>query len=137
MKLCQIDGQRECIGGLELPVKVGTVIVAKGVVSKLVSKAQGHLSVLQHVVKGQVLNQVLGSVDLLVAVLKGRFDDESRRIASLGSRGVVGAGVAALGLDPRNVTVLFWSADIHFHHIKFSLTPSTTVFMKLVRPGWT
>lgn len=74
---------------------------------KLVDKTDGHASVLEHVVKGQVLDGVVAGVDMRVRVLESRLDDKGRWVAGLGGGGVVGAGVAALGLDPRDVTVLY------------------------------
>lgn len=74
--------------------------------SQLVHKTQRHASVLKHVVKGQMLDGVLGAVDVGVRILKGRLDDKGRGVAGLGGRGVVRAGVAALGLDPRDMAVL-------------------------------
>ena len=61
---------------------------------------------LEHVVKGQVLDAVIGAVDVRVGVLECGLDNESRGVASLGSGSVIGAGVTALGLDPRNIAVL-------------------------------
>jgi hypothetical protein len=62
--------------------------------------------VLEHVVEAQILDLVLGGVDLLIRVLKLRFDDESRGITESAGRGVVGAGVTALGLDVGDIAVL-------------------------------
>lgn len=56
---------------------------------KLVSEAKGHLRVLQHMVKAEVLDQVVRRVDLLIRVFKFRFDDESRGIAVSAGRRVV------------------------------------------------
>jgi len=60
---------------------------------------------LQHVIERQILNLILGGVDLLIAVLEVTLDDESARIASLGSAGMVAAGVAALGKHEGDVAV--------------------------------
>lgn len=57
-------------------------------------------------VKGQVLDVVVGGVDMGVRVLESRLDDKGRGVAGLGGGGVVGAGVAALGLDPGDGAVL-------------------------------
>lgn len=75
-------------------------------VGKLVHQAQGHLGVLKHVVKRQVLDEIVGAVDVLVRVLKGRLDDKRRGVAGLGGRRVVRASIAALGLDPGDAAVL-------------------------------
>lgn len=61
---------------------------------------------LQHVVEREVLDLVVGAVDVLVRVAEGGLDYEGRRVAGLGGRGVVRARVAALGLDPGDVAVL-------------------------------
>jgi hypothetical protein len=74
--------------------------------AQLVGKSQGHAGVLQHVVEGQVLNHILRGVDVVVRVLKGGLDDEGGGVAGLGGRGVVRAGVAALGLDVGDGAVL-------------------------------
>lgn len=73
---------------------------------QLVTEGQRHARVLQHVVERQVLDQVLGRVDVVVRVLERRLDDKRRRVPGLGRRRVVGAGIAALGLDVGDVTVL-------------------------------
>ena len=77
--------------------------VGKG---QLVSKGQSHARVLEHVVKGKILDQILGAVDVVVGVLERGLDYECRWVASLGGRGVVRAGVAALGLDEGDIAVL-------------------------------
>ena len=60
---------------------------------------------LQHVIKVQVLDLILGCVDLVVAVLEVTLNDEGTGVASLASTGVIRACVAALGQDVRNVAV--------------------------------
>lgn len=75
-------------------------------VRELVHQAQGHLGVLEHVVKRQILDQVVSTVDVLVRVFKCRLNNKGRRVTGLGRRGVVGASIAALGLDPGNAAVL-------------------------------
>ncbi len=64
---------------------------------------------LEHVVEGQVLDLVVGGVNVVVRVLKGRLDHESRGIACLGGRGVVGAGITAFSFNIGNVTILYAS----------------------------
>ena len=61
---------------------------------------------LKHMIKAQVLNLVFGRVDLVVRILEVRLDDKSRRITSLRSTGMVGAGVATFGKNIRNVAIL-------------------------------
>ena len=75
-------------------------------VCKLVHQAQGHLGMLKHVVKRQILDQVVSTVNVLVRVLKCRLNNKGRWVPGLGGRGVVRASVAALGLDPGNAAVL-------------------------------
>jgi hypothetical protein len=72
---------------------------------KLVRQAKCQLRMLQHVVEAEVLNLVLGGVDLIVAVLEVRLDNERRGVSGLGSAGVVGAGVATLGQNVRDIAV--------------------------------
>ena len=50
---------------------------------KLINKTQRQTSVLQHVREAQVLELVLGGVDLLVGVLEVGLDDKGRGIARL------------------------------------------------------
>ena len=45
-------------------------------------------------------------MNVVVGVLKGRLDDKGGRVTSLGSGSVVRAGIAALGLDVRDIAVL-------------------------------
>jgi hypothetical protein len=64
---------------------------------------------LDHVVETQMLNHIFGGVDLLVRVLELGFNHKRRGIAVSAGRGVVGAGVAAFGLDIGDVAVLYKS----------------------------
>lgn len=73
---------------------------------KFQGQGERHLSVLNHVVEAEVFDQVLCGVDVVVAVIEGAFNDESAGVATFGCRGVVGAGIATLRLDVRNVAVL-------------------------------
>lgn len=92
---------------LELADRVAVALQGLEVrVAELVDEGQGHLGVLEHVVEGEVLDQVVGAVDALVRVAEGGLDHEGGRVAGLGGRGVIRAGVAALGLDPGDVAVL-------------------------------
>ena len=61
---------------------------------------------LQHVIETEILNLIFCAVDLLVGVLEFRLNDKGRRIAVPARRCMVRAGVAALGLNEGNVTVL-------------------------------
>jgi hypothetical protein len=72
---------------------------------KLIRQAECQLRMLQHVVEAEVLNLVLGCVDLVVAVLEVRLNDEGRGVSSLGSAGVVGTSIAALGKNVWDVAV--------------------------------
>ena len=81
-------------------------LAIKVIEAQFVNKTKGHLGMLEHVVKGQVLDAVVGTVDVRVGVFECGLDNKSRGVASLGSGSVVGAGVTALGLDPRNIAVL-------------------------------
>lgn len=70
------------------------------------SKSKSHASMLKHVVERQVLDVVVGGVDVVVAVLESRLDDKCGWIAGLGGRCVVRAGVSTLGLDEGDIAVL-------------------------------
>ena len=74
--------------------------------AKLINQTKSHPSMLEHVIKGKVLDAIIRGVDVVVGVFKGRFDDKCRGIASLGGGGVVGAGVPTLRLDPGDAAVL-------------------------------
>ena len=77
-------------------------------VAKFVGQSKCHAGVLKHVIERKVFDAVVGSVNMGVGVLESSLDNESRRVSSLGGRGVIGAGVAALSFNPRNVAVLFF-----------------------------
>lgn len=76
------------------------------VLAKLNDRAKRHVGVLEHVVKGQVLDGVVSGVYLWVRILKGGLENKGRGISSLGRGSVIRAGVAALGLDPGDFAVL-------------------------------
>lgn len=61
---------------------------------------------LEHVVEREVLNQVVSAVNVVVAVFERRLYNEGRWIARLGSRRMIRARVAALGLNVWNIAVL-------------------------------
>lgn len=61
---------------------------------------------LKHVIEAQVLDRVVASVDVLVRVREGGFDNKGGGVPGFGRGGVVGAGVSALGLDKGDLTVL-------------------------------
>jgi hypothetical protein len=58
-------------------------------------------------IRGVIANQgfdlLIGAVDVLIAVLKGRLNGERRRVAGLRPTGVVRAGVLAESLNVGNV----------------------------------
>lgn len=70
---------------------------------------------LKHVVKRQVLDGVISGVDVRVRVGELGLDDKGRWVASLGGRGVIRASIATLGLDPRDVAVLFKGLELRLH----------------------
>ena len=57
---------------------------------------------LQHVVKREVLEEIVIRVDVVVRVLESGLDHKGGWVTGLGGRGVVGAGIATLGLDEGN-----------------------------------
>lgn len=61
---------------------------------------------LKHVVEAQVFDQIIRGVNVLVAILELGLNDKSRRIAIAAGGCVVGAGIATLGLDKWDITVL-------------------------------
>ena len=61
---------------------------------------------LQHVVKAQVLDHVVFSVDELVGERELSLNHERGRIAVPAGRRVIGACIAAFGLDIWDVTIL-------------------------------
>ena len=72
---------------------------------ELISQTESQLGVLQHMLKAQVLQLVLGSVNFLVAVLEAALDDERTWVTSLACTGVIGASITTLGLDIWNIAV--------------------------------
>ena len=91
-----------------LKITVLTTLLQLGEVGKgeLVGKSQGQARVLEHVVEREILDKIIGSVDVVVRILESRLDDEGGRVASLGGRGVIRAGISALCLDVGDVAVL-------------------------------
>lgn len=99
-----------------LPLNTLKIIAVRGVrlgfqflkISKgqLIDKCQSQPSMLEHVIEREVLNQIVSAVNMVVTVLESRLDDEGRWIARLGSRRMVRARVAALGLNVWNIAVL-------------------------------
>lgn len=61
---------------------------------------------LQHMIKAQILDRVITGMDMLIRVRKRRLNHKGGRVASLRCRSMVGAGVAAFGLDVRDIAVL-------------------------------
>lgn len=78
----------------------------KSRICKLVSKSQAHLGMLNHMIKAQILDQIIRGMNVLVAVLELGLDDKRRRITIAAGRCVIGAGVATLGFDKWDITVL-------------------------------
>lgn len=57
-------------------------------------------------VEAEILNLVLCGVDTLVRELEGGFNDKGRGVAVAAGRGMIRAGIATLGQDIGDVTVL-------------------------------
>lgn len=87
-----------CIHLLLLSAEIGT--------TKLIREAKGQLGMLEHVVEAQILNLVLGSVDMVIRIGKRTLDDESTRVSSLARGRMIGAGISALSEDVWDITVL-------------------------------
>lgn len=73
---------------------------------QFICEANGHLRMLQHVRKADRADGILGSVNELAAVRECRLNHESRRVASLRCRSVIGASVTTLCLHVRDGAVL-------------------------------
>lgn len=73
---------------------------------------------LQHMIEAEVLDLILGGMDLLIGVLKLRLDNECGRVSVPTSRGMIGASIATLGLDIRYITV---AGDDPFDEIRQAL----------------
>lgn len=91
---------------------------------------------LQHVIKAEVLDLIFGAMNLLVRVLKFRFNDEGGRIAVPAGRCMVGAGIPALGLNVGNVAILMSkSAATLYLSLRISyLTVVMTCLINSVKP---
>lgn len=84
----------------------GTLPTLQGSQSKLVSITDNQLRVLEHVVVAHAVEGVAVGVDVRARQVHVGLDDEGRRVARGGCRGVVGAPVAALGVDVADAGVL-------------------------------
>lgn len=105
--LVSLQSPTACHDKLQLAItKLKVLGLAKLVEPQFNHQSEGHTGVLQHVIEGQMLNGILPGVDVRIRLAKLRLDDKGRGVASLGSRGMVGASIAALGLDPGNVAIL-------------------------------
>jgi hypothetical protein len=58
------------------------------------------------VVERQILDVVIGAVNVRVRVLESGLDNKGRGVTGLGGGSMVGAGITTLGLNPRNIAVL-------------------------------
>lgn len=85
----------------------------------------GDAGVLQNVVKVDLVHAVLSRVDGLQVVLKGGLEHHGGGVASLGGRGVVRAGVAALSVDVGDLRVLEKQAVVSKSHVVESLSMAT------------
>jgi hypothetical protein len=62
---------------------------------------------LQHMIKAQILNRVITSMNMLIRITKRTLNHECRRIASLRSRSVIRAGISTFRLNIWDVAILF------------------------------
>ena len=90
---------------MNVPSKLQKWLYLELVERELISQTESQLGMLQHMLKAQVLQLVLSSVNLLVTVLKAALDDECTRVPSLACTGVIGASITTLGLDIWNIAV--------------------------------
>lgn len=79
-------------------------LLAALLIRELDSKRNSKLGELLHVLKGElgVIDRVARAVNVLVRVLESALDSKGRLVSGLGERGVVTAGIAALGLGRGN-----------------------------------
>lgn len=75
-------------------------------VGKLIKEASSNLDMLGHMIKINILDCVVWSVDMRVVVAKWCLEEKCRREAVPVGRGVVGTGVAAGRLLVRDIGVL-------------------------------
>ena len=73
---------------------------------QLKNQPEGQLCMLKHMIEAEKLNLVFRCMDVIVRVLELGFNHKSRRIAGLGCRGMIRAGVSTLCQDIRNITIL-------------------------------
>ena len=102
---------------------------------QFIDKAQGHCGVLPHMVKAQILDLVIGRVNLLVGVFHFTFNCHRSGISLPAGRGVVGAGITTFGLHERNLTVLYICQSKHSRKSRcdwLQLTSVITSLMNLV-----
>jgi hypothetical protein len=81
-------------------------LLSKGGMGQLVHKASGELCVLEHMVKVDMFDGVVGSVDVGVVVSERCLENEGRRVAIAVGRGMVRAGVSANTLLVGDVSVV-------------------------------
>jgi hypothetical protein len=74
--------------------------------AKLIQIAKNELTMLQDMVGVDVVDRVVNSVNMRVAVLKRRLENKRSRESVTCGGTVVGAGIATLTLDVGNVGVL-------------------------------
>lgn len=68
-------------------------------IGKLQGKANNQLSVLEHVVEANLLNDVSVTVDVWVGVVHGSFEDHGSWVSIASCRCVVGASITTGGID--------------------------------------
>jgi hypothetical protein len=73
---------------------------------ELVQKSENELSMLEHVLRINVLEGIIGCVDVGVTVFECRLEDERSRVPVPSSGTVIRARVAANAIDALNVSVL-------------------------------
>lgn len=91
--------------GLQL-MHIHLLLSAEISTTKLIREAKGQLGMLEHVVEAQILNLVLGGVDMIIGIGERTLDDESTRVSSLARGRMIGAGISAFSEDVWDITVL-------------------------------
>lgn len=61
---------------------------------------------LDHVVEAEILDLILGGMDMVVAILESTLNNECTWITGLGGAGMVGTCITTESLHIRNVAVL-------------------------------
>ena len=62
-------------------------------------RTEGKFGMLKHMVEAEVLDSIIGSMDVIIRIFEIGLNDEGGWVTSLGSRGMIGASIPALRFD--------------------------------------